>query len=165
MNSEHPNEYTAEEMASTLFQSSPVELHAQYGSGVTFDTTASPTGFPTRSPLKLTAVLPEDFTTDREGDHKVAVGYVRRDVYDAQAARVAELEQQIAGCATDLAKLDQLRAPQKVFVILQATNRGGVPVGFAFSEPDAIRAVDASADANPGAAFRYATLPRLGGAE
>ena len=85
MNSEHPNPYTAEEMASEHFQSSPVAIN-----------------------VPVTLHSRNQFT-----------GYIRRDIYEAQAARVAELEQQLKNCTVDLAKLDASR-------YRRAINIGGV---------------------------------------
>ena len=157
--SEIPNPYTAEEMASNLFQTSPVELHAQFQPlRFSYADTAGG-GLPTYSPLKEAAVLPWDFTTEREGDDKVAVGYVRRDIYDAQAARVAELEALLSSCTVDLAKLDASRTrPADVFLVVERTARGGVPIAFAYSKDDALMLAELYSADDRGASYDYAKL-------
>lgn len=146
MNSEqYAADYTAEEQQAVNWQSAPPVLHVdRLWVG---DTRVRHNGRGGRAWL-----------TKGDGwDAPETVRYVRSDLYDAQAARVVELEQQLSNCTVDLAKLDECRGqPNEVYLIVQATQFGGVPVAYARDEATAQKWVEGFAEQAHGlATYRY----------
>lgn len=131
MNSEtYATDYTTEEQASELWQSSPPEVHVQLYSLKGYHAT---TGADAVQYLDSTTTRNRDVQEEHDGK-VVSVRYLRSDLFDAKAAELETALKHAHGLHTDLAKLDEQRAPQFAYLIVKRGAHGGVPVGFQLSE-------------------------------
>lgn len=120
MNSEtYATDYTLEEQARDRWQSTPPVVHLAYVGE---------------------HALPKvrDVSVNREPgfypEPAFDVRYVRSDLFDAKAAELETALKHAHGLHTDLAKLDEQRAPQFAYLIVKRGAHGGVPVGFQLDE-------------------------------
>lgn len=137
MNSEtYATDYTLEEQAANLWQSAPAVLHLKMrrtdprNPGHTFRAKGKPAE---NGDTFGREAMPVDMLLDKPETAK-GVRYVRSDLFDAKAAELETALKHAHGLHTDLAKLDEQRAPQFAYLIVKRGAHGGVPVGFQLSE-------------------------------
>lgn len=137
MNSEtYATDYTAEDQAANLWQSAPPVLHLKMKR-----TDPRRVGHSFRAPGESLEngdtfgkqAMPVDMLLDKPFTGK-GIRYVRSDLFDAKAEELATAVKHAHGLHTDLAKLDEQRAPQFAYLIVKRGAHGGVPVGFQLSE-------------------------------